>query len=176
MNKTSSRDDLLGDHRIAFVEAGWHQDIVEQARLAFCETIAESGIDRGAVDTIKVPGSLEIPLHCQMLAESGHYRMIVAAGFIIDGGIYRHDFVASSVIDGIVHVQLKTGIPILSVVLTPHHFSGSEEHYQFFYDHFKVKGREAGEACIAVLGNLSLHRYQNWHGSVDDVMTSVAQN
>ena len=73
--------------------------------------------------------------------------VIVAAGLIVDGGIYRHDFVARSVLDGLMRVQLDTEVPVLSVVLTPHHFHEHGEHRAFFAEHFRVKGAEAAEAC-----------------------------
>src|SRR3546814_949058 len=52
-----------------------------------------------------------------------------------------------SVIDGLMQVQLETEVPILSCVLTPHHFHEHDEHRQFFVEHFKVKGREVAQAC-----------------------------
>ena len=37
----------------------------------------------------------------------------------------------------------RIGVPVLSVVLPPQNFHESDEHRQFFLEHFKVKGREA---------------------------------
>ena len=142
--------------RIAFVQAGWHQEIVEQSRLGFTEKMIDAGFPQENIDHYDVPGSLEIPLQCLKLANSGKYQIIVAAGLIVDGGIYRHDFVASTVLDGMMRVQLDTGVPVLSVVLTPHHFNEQSEHHAFFYKHFKVKGNEAARACLQVLGNQEL--------------------
>lgn len=140
--------------KIAYVQADWHADIVQQAYLSFSAAVAESGIGSTNIDHFTVPGSLEIPLQCQMLAKTGQYDLIVAAGIIVDGGIYRHDFVASTVLDAMMEVQLKTEVPILSIVLTPHHFSGEAVHHDFFYDHFKLKGQEAAKACLMTLNNL----------------------
>lgn len=145
-----------GAHRIAFIRACWHKDIVDQANVSFIDTLDELGVKPLAVDTVDVPGSLEIPLQAKLLAKTGRYSVIVAAGLVVDGGIYRHDFVAKSVIDGIMQVQLETEVPILSVVLTPHHFHEHGEHEQFFFEHFKVKGAEAARACAQTLENLSL--------------------
>jgi 6,7-dimethyl-8-ribityllumazine synthase len=141
--------------RIAFIEARWHKDIVDEARFAFVAELEANGISESRVDVYEVPGSLEIPLQAKLLAQSGRYALIVGAGFVIDGGIYRHDFVASAVIDGIMRVQLETEVPILSVVLTPHRFHEHEPHHEFFMSHFKVKGREAAHACIATLQNMA---------------------
>ena len=71
--------------------------------------------------------------------------------FVVNGGIYRHEFVAQAVLDGMMSVQLATGVPVLSAVLTPHNFHDSAEHHRFFFDHFRVKGREAAGACVEIL-------------------------
>ena len=143
---------LQPGQRIAFIEAGWHKEIVEQSRFAFETRLSEAGIDAANIDLINVPGSLEIPLQCKLLAKTQRYQIIVAAGLIVDGGIYRHDFVASTVLDAMMQVSLQAEIPILSVVLTPHHFN-DDAHHGFFFEHFKLKGREAGNACIQMIQN-----------------------
>lgn len=140
--------------KIAFIQAAWHKDIVEQCRIAFIQKINELGHSDRSIDFYEVPGSLEIPLQAKLLAKSGKYAAIVAAGLVVDGGIYRHDFVAQAVINGMMQVQLETEIPVLSVVLTPHHFHESEEHQRFFRDHFVVKGTEAAIACAQTMGNI----------------------
>ena len=90
-----------------------------------------------------------------MAAIAGEVSAVDAAGLIVDGGIYRHDFVARTVLDALMQVQLETEIPILSVVLTPHHFHEHEVHSRFFHEHFKVKGAEAAAACVKTLHNLA---------------------
>ena len=99
--------------------------------------------------------TFEIPLHAKLLAESGKYQAIVAAGFIVDGGIYRHEFVSTAVIDGLMRVQLDTRVPVFSVVLTPQRFHEHEEHRRFFVEHFLVKGREAASTLVRTLEGLA---------------------
>ncbi|MGO3771118.1 MAG: 6,7-dimethyl-8-ribityllumazine synthase, partial [Vreelandella alkaliphila] len=108
--------------RIAFIQGHWHHDIVEKAYEAFITEVERCGLNAEQVDIFTVSGAYEIPLQAKVLAESGRYGAIVGAGFVVDGGIYRHDFVAHAVIDGLMRVQLDTQVPIISVVLTPHHF------------------------------------------------------
>jgi 6,7-dimethyl-8-ribityllumazine synthase len=79
---------------------------------------------------------------------------VVAAGLVVDGGIYRHEFVAEAVIDGLMRVQLDTGVPVFSAVLTPHHFHEHLEHRTFFHDHLQVKGREVAKACTETVAAL----------------------
>ncbi len=145
----------LSGQRVAFVQASWHRDIVDQAWETFLPEMAQAGLSAQQIDRYTLPGVFEIPLQAKLLAESGRYTAIVAAGFVVDGGIYRHDFVSAAVIDGLMRVQLDTGIPVLSCVLTPHRFHEHDEHAAFFRAHFRVKGREVALACAATLHNIS---------------------
>jgi 6,7-dimethyl-8-ribityllumazine synthase len=137
--------------RIAFIQSNWHSDIVNRGRDAFLAEMKHQGIDKKEIDLIGVPGAFELPLLAKRLAQSGHYSAIVACGFVVNGGIYRHEFVADAVVSGLMQVQLETGVPVFSVVLTPLHFHDSEEHKKFFFDHFVVKGTEAARACLQTL-------------------------
>jgi 6,7-dimethyl-8-ribityllumazine synthase len=140
--------------RIAFVQACWHKEIVDQGRDAFVAEIGRHGLSTERIDFYEVPGSLEIPLQAKRLAKTGQYATIVAAGFVVNGGIYRHEFVAQTVIDALMQVQLETEVPIISLVLTPQHFHEHDAHQKFFHEHFKVKGAEAAAACVQTLENL----------------------
>jgi 6,7-dimethyl-8-ribityllumazine synthase len=140
--------------RIAFVQACWHRDIVDNCRVAFLEEMAQRGYPADQIDLYEVPGSFEIPLQAKLLARSGHYAAIVGAGLVVNGGIYRHEFVAEAVISGLMQVQLETEVPVLSAVLTPHNFHDHEDHRHFFREHFLVKGREVAAACAATLANV----------------------
>ncbi len=151
MSKTAKSDPKLHSPRIAFIQARWHAGIVDQCRLSFIDAVNSKTHDATVVDVIDVPGAFEIPLVARRLAKSGRYQAIIASAFVVNGGIYRHEFVADAVVSGLMQVQLETDIPILSAVLTPHNFHESDEHHQFFTEHFKIKGREAAVACLAIL-------------------------
>lgn len=140
--------------RIAFIQGHWHNDIVGQAYQAFIEEVERNGLSAEQVDIFTVSGAYEIPLQAKVLAESGRYGAIVGAGFVVDGGIYRHDFVAHAVIDGMMRVQLDTQVPVISVVLTPHHFHEHSTHHDFYFQHFLAKGKEAAQACLNTMENL----------------------
>jgi 6,7-dimethyl-8-ribityllumazine synthase len=140
--------------RVAFVQSAWHREVVEECRLAFLKEIEARHITN--VDLFEVPGSFEIPLHAQILAKTRRYTAIVAAGLVVDGGIYRHEFVADTVIKALMDVQLRTEVPVFSAVLTPQQFHESAVHVEFFRRHFAIKGIEVAEACANTL--LSLER------------------
>ena len=120
-------------------------------RDAFLAEAAQHGQTADAIDLYEVPGAFEIPLHAQTLARSGRYDAIVACALVVDGGIYRHEFVAHAVIDGLMRVQLATEVPVISAVLTPKDFHDHAEHLAFFSEHFIKKGAEAARACLATI-------------------------
>src|ERR1700761_7887642 len=133
MNQTTSTKAKTGA-RIAFLQACWHKDITGQCRTSFVAEMGRLGYDEKQIDIIEVPGVFEIPLQAKLLAKSGRYAAIVATGLIVNGGIYRHEFVSTAVIDGLMQVQLETEVPVLSAVLTPHHYHEHAEHHKFFMD------------------------------------------
>ncbi|MGR3572468.1 6,7-dimethyl-8-ribityllumazine synthase [Brevirhabdus sp.] len=131
--------------RYAFVKAQWHADIVDRALEGFCELIPAA-----QVDVFDVPGAFEMPLLARDLASTGRYGAVAAAAFVVDGGIYRHDFVAQAVVDGLMRAGMDSGVPVLSVSLTPHHYQETEHHNAIYRAHFVEKGREAARAALAV--------------------------
>jgi 6,7-dimethyl-8-ribityllumazine synthase len=135
--------------RIALVAARWHADIVDRAVTACRAGLAERGFTD--VDVAEVPGAFEIPLRIKRLADTGRYAALAGCALVIDGGIYRHEFVASTVVDALMRVQLDTDVPVFSAVLTPHHFHEHAEHQAYFARHFEVKGAELAEAIAATL-------------------------
>jgi 6,7-dimethyl-8-ribityllumazine synthase len=128
------------------VKSGWHADIVDKAVDGFLELIPP-----GDVDVYDVPGAFELPLMARDLANTGKYSAVVAAALVVDGGIYRHDFVAAAVVQGLMRAGLDSGIPVLSVSLTPHHYQETEHHRDIYLTHFVEKGREAARAAMAIV-------------------------
>jgi 6,7-dimethyl-8-ribityllumazine synthase len=136
--------------RIAFVQSCWHRDLVDRCHDGFLAQIAEE-LPGASIDELEVPGAFEIPLRAQLLARTGRYDAIIAAGLIVDGGIYRHEFVAHAVIDGLMRVQLDTEVPVFSAVLTPQQFHEHADHVAFFAEHLYGKGQEVARTCAETL-------------------------
>ncbi len=131
--------------RYAFVKANWHSDIVDRALDGFLELIPAD-----QVDVFDVPGAFEMPLLARDLAQTGRYAAVACAAFVVDGGIYRHDFVAQAVVDGLMRAGLDSGVPVLSVSLTPHHYQETDHHNAIYRAHFIEKGREAALAALKI--------------------------
>lgn len=151
LETTKIEQTSLPSRRIAFIQARWHRDIVDCSRDAFAAEIAKIAGERVRIDYFEVPGAFEIPLRAKRLARGARYDAVIAAALVVDGGIYRHEFVATAVINGLMQVGLETNVPVLSAVLTPHHFHSHAEHQSFFEEHFRVKGREVAQACMELI-------------------------
>lgn len=134
--------------RFAFVKAQWHSGIVDRAYDGF---LAGLPAGNSVVDLFDVPGAFELPLMARDLAASGRYDAVICAAFVVDGGIYRHDFVAQAVVDGLMRAGMDTGVPVLSVSLTPHHYQETDHHNEIYREHFVTKGREAAAAAMDIL-------------------------
>jgi 6,7-dimethyl-8-ribityllumazine synthase len=136
---------------IAFIQSCWHKDIVDQFRLSFLQhTEALSPM----VEVIEAPGVVEIPLLTKLAAQTARFDAVVVAGLIVDHGVYRHEFVAQSVMDQIMKIQVDLEVPVIYGILTAQDFV-SEGREAFFFEHFKVKGMEAANACRKTLENIA---------------------
>ncbi|WP_265500391.1 6,7-dimethyl-8-ribityllumazine synthase [Paracoccus beibuensis] len=143
--------------RIAFIKARWHADVVDRAHDGFLAEAAHL-IPGAQVEGWDVPGAFEMPLLAKKLAQTGKYDAVVAAALVVDGGIYRHDFVAQAVVSGLMQAGLETGVPCFSVSLTPHNYQETELLTGFYREHFVKKGAEAANAVaqmLAVEGRLA---------------------
>ena len=131
---------------IAFIKAQWHAQIVDRSLEGFRQEIGDA-----QVDVYDVPGAFEMPLLAKKLAQTGKYDAIVAAAFVVDGGIYHHEFVSAAVVDALMQGQMETGVPMFSVSLTPHNFQETPDLIAFFAEHFVKKGVEAARAVMQTL-------------------------
>jgi 6,7-dimethyl-8-ribityllumazine synthase len=70
------------------------------------------------VEVAWTPGSFEIPLIAQKMAESGKYNAVICLGAVIRGGTPHFDYIAAEVSKGIANIGLKTGVPVIFGVIT----------------------------------------------------------
>ena len=157
MNQTSASFPAGAAHRIrvAVICSTWHQDLVHKARDAILAEFERRGLPPGRVGLFDVPGAFEIPLCAKKLARSRRYDAIIACALVVNGGIYRHEFVSAAVVDALMRVQLDTEVPVLSAVLTPRDFHEHDDHLRFFGEHLVKKGTEVAWACLETV---ALHR------------------
>ena len=108
--------------RIAVVVARFN-DLVTGKLLSGClDCLLRHGIDTAPtsnqLDVAWVPGSFEIPLVAQLLADSGRYQVVITLGAVIRGDTPHFDVVVAEVSKGVAAVARDTGIPVIFGVLT----------------------------------------------------------
>ncbi|KAI5084450.1 hypothetical protein GOP47_0000619 [Adiantum capillus-veneris] len=70
------------------------------------------------IDIVWVPGSFEIPITAQTLANSGKYHAVLCIGTIIRGETTHYDAVANAAASGVLSAGLNSGVPCIFGVLT----------------------------------------------------------
>jgi len=90
------------------------QHLLEGAR----DTLVRHGASDNDVTVVHVPGSFEIPLVCQKLAESGQFDAIIALGAVIRGATNHYDLVCNQVAKGVHEVSMSAGLPVIFGVIT----------------------------------------------------------
>lgn len=104
--------------RIALVAARFNHFVVEHLVSGALDALKRHGVAEDAVDVAWAPGSFEIPLVAQRLAQSGRYAAVVCLGCVIRGDTDHYDHVAGEAARGVGQAALKTGVPVIFGVLT----------------------------------------------------------
>lgn len=104
--------------RIAIVVGRFNQDIGDGLLSACTTELAKLGVATSDIEVVTVPGALEIPLALQRLAATGRFDALVALGAVIRGETYHFEVVSNQSADGVMTVQLDTGLPIANGILT----------------------------------------------------------
>ncbi len=104
--------------RIAIIAARFNDFVVERLVGGALDGLNRHGVTEDAIDLVRVPGSLEIPLAAQRLAASRKYAALICLGAIIKGETDHYDHVCSSTASGIAQAALATGVPVIFGVLT----------------------------------------------------------
>eukprot|EP00249_Psilotum_nudum_P004658 c18164_g1_i1 orf=131-736(+) len=104
--------------RIAVV-AGRFNELVTKALVAGAlETFKRYAIKDENIDVVWVPGSFELALVAQTLAETKRYHSILCIGAVIQGETAHYDAVVNSATSGVLSAGIKSGVPCIFGVLT----------------------------------------------------------
>ena len=95
-------------------------------------------------ETIKVPGSFEIPVTIARLVKK--YDGFIAIGCIIKGETKNFDLISNSITNGIMQISISEKKPIGNAVLTCFNKDQAKDRFD--------KGSEAAKAVITVLKNV----------------------
>ena len=82
------------------------------------DALLRHGAKEEDIEMAWTPGSFEIPLIAQKMAESKKYSAVICLGAIIRGGTPHFDYVAAEASKGIAKVSLDTGVPVIFGIIT----------------------------------------------------------
>lgn len=98
------------------------------------------------ITVVWVPGSFEIPLQVQRLAESGHFDAVIALGLIWQGATLHNTEILRAVTDSLMRISLDCDVPVIHEVLSIKTTKQARERCQGKMN----RGREAALAALSV--------------------------
>jgi 6,7-dimethyl-8-ribityllumazine synthase len=104
--------------RIAIVVSRFNRLVTDPLLAGAREALARHGVADADVDVAWVPGSFELPLAAQRLAQTGRYAGVIAIGAVVRGATAHFEHVAGQAAAGLAAVTLQTGVPVAFGVLT----------------------------------------------------------
>jgi len=82
------------------------------------DALLRHGVTEADIEIAWTPGSFEIPLIAQKMAQSKKYDAVICLGAVIRGGTPHFDYIAAEVTKGIAKVNMDTGVPVIYGVIT----------------------------------------------------------
>lgn len=145
-----------GGRRFAIAVARFNSMVTERLLVGAKQAFDDHGVPEDLVDVVWVPGSWELPLVAQRLAQSRLYSAVICLGAVIQGETAHFEHVAREAATGIAHASRETGVPILFGVLTTYNLGDAMERAGGKHGN---KGYEAAEGALEManlLGHLPL--------------------
>lgn len=105
--------------KFGIVVAEWNEDVTSALLDGALDTLKKHGAQTKNIFIKTVPGSFELSLGAQWLAQEPEIDAVIALGCIIQGETRHFDFISQAVADGITQVSLKYNKPVIFGVLTP---------------------------------------------------------
>ena len=117
-SKSPSTEDLDGaDLRVGIVAARFNQILVDGLLKRTRAGLKAFGVPDPSVEITRVPGSNEVPIALQYLAETGRFDACIGLGLLIRGDTMHYEIIAHGVSQALHEVALKTGIPAINGII-----------------------------------------------------------
>lgn len=104
--------------KIGIVVSDWNDQITEALYSGAFQTLVKAGVSRDNIERMNVPGSFELSLGGQWMAERDNIDAVICLGCVIQGDTKHFDFICDAVAHGITNVGLKYNKPVIFGVLT----------------------------------------------------------
>lgn len=104
--------------RYALVVSEWNEEVTESLYAGAIQTLKGVGVSKDAISRVNVPGSYELSLGAQKMAQKEDIDAVICLGCVIRGETPHFDFICNAVANGITQVGLKYDKPVIFGVLT----------------------------------------------------------
>lgn len=139
----------LKKKKIGIVVSEWNDQITDALYNATLEVLLKEGISSKNITLKYVPGSFELTLGAQYLAQEKQIDAVICLGCVIQGETRHFDFICDAVANGITKVGLKFNKPVVFGVLTTNTMQQALDRAGGKHGN---KGEEAAYTAIKMLG------------------------
>ncbi|HQQ94016.1 MAG TPA: 6,7-dimethyl-8-ribityllumazine synthase [Bacteroidia bacterium] len=136
-------------YNFGIVYSEWNLDVTSALLEGARSTLKEFGAAENKIQIKSVPGSFELCLGAQYMAEFTEVDAIICLGCVIQGETRHFDFICQAVANGITELNLKYNLPVIFGVLTPDTLDQALDRAGGKHGN---KGREAAVTAIKMLG------------------------
>lgn len=103
---------------VGIVASRFNPEITERLLEGATQTLLDAGMTAEAIRIVRVPGAFEIPVAAKWLADAGRCDGVLCLGCVIRGATAHYEHICRTCADGIQHVAVTTGLPVIFGVLT----------------------------------------------------------
>jgi 6,7-dimethyl-8-ribityllumazine synthase len=103
--------------KIAIAAARFNERLVEALLDRVLGGLRSAGLREGNLTVVRVPGSNELPVAAQLLADSGRWDAVVALGVIIRGGTLHYELIAFAATEGLQQVAVASRVPVINGII-----------------------------------------------------------
>ena len=104
--------------RVAIAVSRYNETVTRGLLRGALDVLEECHVASDDVTVVHVPGALELPLMCSLMAGSGEYDAVIALGAVIQGETDHYEHVCRETLHGCGLAALDTLVPVLCGVLT----------------------------------------------------------
>ena len=99
------------------VASQYNQSLVDSLLQNVLLTLKGAGAEEARIETLRVPGSGEIPFPVSMLAKTNRFHCLIALGVIIAGETRHHEHIALSAGSALQHIATEYGTPVINGII-----------------------------------------------------------
>ena len=105
--------------KFAILVSEWNEEVTNALYAGAYETLVKHGAQEKNIISQTVPGSFELTLGAQKMAQKPDVDAVICLGCVIQGETKHFDFICHAVAQGITDVSIKFNKPVIFGVLTP---------------------------------------------------------